>query len=68
MRKCIRCGTTMIENCGIKIKGAAYGIVLTDDESKWWRGRMEEPKVALCPECGEVSIYLENVEKIKKKA
>ena len=59
MRKCIRCGTTMIENCGIKIKGAAYGIVLTDDESKWWRGRMEEPKVA---------IYLENVEKIKKKA
>ena len=68
MRKCIRCGTTMIENCGKKIKGAAYGIVLTDDESKWWRGRMEEPKVAICPECGEVSIYLENVEKIKKKA
>ena len=36
MRKCVRCNIAMIENCGIKVKGAAYGLVLTDDENKWW--------------------------------
>ena len=50
----------MIEGCGIKVKGAAYGIVLTNDENKWWRGRMGEPKAAVCPKRGEVSIYHEN--------
>jgi len=65
MRTCIRCNATMIENCGIKVQNAAYGIVLTDDESKWFRGRMEQPKVAICPKCGEVSIYLENVDKLR---
>ena len=67
MRRCVRCNTEMIDNCGIKVKGAAYGLVLTDDENKWWGGRMEQPKVAICPKCGEVSIYLENVEKLKKQ-
>ena len=67
MRKCVRCNIAMVENCGIKVKGAADGIVLTDDENKWWGGRMEQPKVAICPQCGEVSIYLENVDKLKNK-
>ena len=67
MRKCVRCNTAMVENCGVKVKGAAYGLILTDDENKWWGGRMEQPKVAICPKCGEVSIYLENVEKLKNK-
>ena len=67
MRKCVRCNIAMVENCGIKVKGAAYGLVLTDDENKWWGGRMEQPKVAICPKCGEVSIYLENVERLKNK-
>ena len=35
MRKCIRCNIAMIENCGIKVKGAAYGLVLTDDANEW---------------------------------
>lgn len=34
MRKCIRCGAAMVERCGIKVKGAAYGLILTDDENK----------------------------------
>ncbi len=67
MRKCIRCNSKMIEDCGIKIKGAGYGIVLTDDASKWFGGRIGEPKAAICPECGEVSIYLEDVKKLKDK-
>ena len=27
MKKCIRCGTEMKENCGIKVQGGGYGIV-----------------------------------------
>lgn len=64
MRKCVRCGSEMKENCGIKVKGGAYGLVLTDDERKWWGGRMGAPKVAICPQCGEVSIYLEDLSKL----
>lgn len=66
MRKCIRCNSAMVEGCGIKVKGAGYGIVLTDNKHKVWGGRMGEPKVAICPNCGEVSIYLEDVDKLKK--
>ena len=59
MRKCIRCGCEMKENCAVKIEGAGYGIVLSSDENKLFGGRIGKPKVAICPECGEVSIYLE---------
>ena len=60
MRKCIRCGCEMKENCAVKIEGAGYGIVLSSDENKLFGGRIGKPKVAICPECGEVSIYLED--------
>ena len=65
MRKCIRCGSEMKENCAVKIEGAGYGIVLSADEHKLFGGRMGKPSVAICPKCGEVSIYLKNVEKLK---
>lgn len=65
MRICIRCNGTMVEGCGIKVKGGAYRIVLTDDENKWWGGRIGTPKVAVCPNCGEISIYLEDVDKLR---
>lgn len=69
MRKCIRCGSEMTENCGIKVQGKTYGIVLTDENKSFLEGRrIAEPKVAVCPECGEVSFYLEDVSKLKKKA
>lgn len=65
MRKCIRCEAEMKENCAIKVEGAGYGIVLSSDENKLLRGRMGNPKVAICPNCGEVSIYLEDLDKLK---
>ena len=65
MRKCIRCGSIMKENCAVKVEGAGYGIILSPDESKLFGGRMGKPKVAICPECGEVSIYLDDVERLK---
>lgn len=65
MRNCIRCGSEMIEECAIKVEGAGYGIVMSTDENKLFAKRIGKPKVAICPECGEVSIYIENVEKLK---
>ena len=59
MRKCIRCGSEMKENCTVKVEGAGYDIVLSSDENKLFGGRMGKPKVAICPKCGEVSIYIE---------
>ena len=61
MRKCLRCGTEMKENCAIKVEGAGYGIIMSSDENKLFGGRIGKPKVAICPKCGEVSIYVEDV-------
>ena len=64
MRKCIRCGAEMQEGCTIKVEGAGYGVVLSTEESKIFSGRVGRPKVAIGPQCGEVSIYLEDVSKL----
>lgn len=60
MRKCIRCDAEMIENCSIKIEGAGNGIVMATDDKRLFANRIGKPKVAICPACGEVSIYVEN--------
>ena len=64
MRKCIRCGSEMKEDCAVKIEGAGYGIILSSDESKLFGGRIGKPKVATCPTWGEVSLSLEDVNKL----
>ena len=49
MRECIRCGSEMKENCGIKMEGTGYGIVMSSDKSKlfacrigfdFWQGKI----------------------------
>ena len=65
MRKCLRCGAEMKENCDLRVHGAGYGVVLSTDESKLFGGRIGKPKVAVCPQCGEISLYLDDVEKLR---
>lgn len=67
MRKCIRCQSDMVENCSIKIERAGNGIVLTTDDKKLFTHRIGSPKVAICPKCGEVSIYTENIKELQNK-
>ncbi len=57
----------MKEDCAIKVQGGGYGIVLSSDENKLFGGRMGQPKVAICPKCGEVSMYLSDVSKLSDK-
>ena len=53
MRKCVRCGTEMIESG--HITGA--GFKLNDREFKTY-----PIKTAVCPKCHEISLYLEDLE------
>lgn len=55
----------MRENCTIKVAGAGYGLVMSTEEDKLFKGRIGGPKVAICPECGEVSIYVEDLDTVK---
>ena len=65
MRKCLRCGAEMKENCDLRVQGAGYGLVLCKDVDKLFGGRIGKPKVAVCPQCGEISLYLDEVEKLR---
>jgi hypothetical protein len=66
MRKCVRCETEMKEGCAIKVGGTGRGIVMsTNENALLYGGRIGTPKVAICPKCGEVSIYIEDVDKLK---
>lgn len=65
MRTCLRCGNTMKENCAIRIESGGNGIVIALDEKRLFSERIGQPRVSVCPECGEISIYVKNTEKVK---
>lgn len=65
MRKCVRCGSEMKEGCAIKVENGGYGIIMSTNENSLFKGRIGKPKVAICPVCGEVSIFVEDIEKLK---
>ncbi len=66
MRKCLRCGSEMQEGCTVKVEGAGYGVVLSTEENKLFSGRIGKPRVAICPQCGEVSLYLDDVDRLNR--
>ena len=65
MRKCLRCGAEMKEDCAILVGQTAWGITLAAKPNALFGGRIGEPRVAVCPECGEVSMYLTDVSQLK---
>lgn len=62
MRKCIRCGAEMEEDF---VFTGGFGNVI---RKKGFSAKAVYPKAAVCPECGEISIYVdgEKLEKLKK--
>ncbi len=69
MRTCHRCKKEMVEGFDIKVEGAGYGIKLSSGVGMFAK-RIEKPKVAICPECGEISLSITNVSEVfnqKKK-
>ena len=64
MRKCIRCSAEMIENLDVKVDMAGYGIKITQEGV--FGNTIQKPKVAVCPNCGEISLYIENTSKLSR--
>ena len=59
--KCCQCQAKMIEGFDIKVDASAYGIKITNKGV--FGNKIEKPKVAICPKCGNVNMYIENVKK-----
>ncbi len=63
MRICQQCQCEMIEGFDVKVEGAGYGIKISKGTGIFAE-RIEKPKVAICPKCGEISLYVENIDQI----
>lgn len=57
MRICPHCQYEMRESFDIKIDSTGNGLKVTKEGT--FGGVIGKPKVAVCPKCGEVSIYLD---------
>lgn len=54
----------MIEGYTIREESEAAQIQLVESEELL--AKRIQPKVAVCPACGEVSVYIDNIEKLQK--
>lgn len=69
MRKCYRCGSTMLEECGLKICSVMTGVapVLLSKGQGIMSEELGKVKVAVCPKCGEISLYTDNYKVLEGK-
>lgn len=63
MRRCKQCENEMIKGFNIKVEGGSYGIKISKGDGVFAK-RLGKPKVAICPKCGEISLYIENPNQI----
>lgn len=64
MRKCIRCNQEMIENLEINVSNGGYGIDVK--EKGIFKNSLGRIKCAICPKCGYIETYLDELTKINK--
>lgn len=62
MRTCNRCQTEMVDLM-LSVELNRWGICVRENENTKNLGQV---KSAVCPECGEISLYLSNLTKLKK--
>ena len=66
MRKCLRCGTAMVEDLSVMVTSGGYGIDVR--EKGMFKMPIGKIKCAVCPECGYTETYIDNLEGIKRLA
>ncbi|MEA4967004.1 MAG: hypothetical protein VB048_02655 [Bacteroidaceae bacterium] len=67
MRKCLRCKTVMKDGYGLSISSLFAGVAnvkLSDSTNAFSSKDLDKIQVAVCPNCGEISLYIENLSKI----
>ena len=64
MRECIRCKAEMIEDLIIRDTGDATRLIIT--HNKFFAKSFGKVKAAVCPQCGEISIHLEDTDKLRE--
>lgn len=65
MRKCLRCDEYMIEDYNFTIWGFGSDYIHIKKNNKKNEAFSGEPKLAICPNCGEVSVYIQDTSKLK---
>ena len=53
----------MMSDLRLKVNGGGYGIVVHVDEKQ--SKIIDDVKVAVCPECGNIEMYLEDLTNLK---
>lgn len=65
MRKCLRCGTEMTEGFTLMQElSVIQSIALADSDNSF--NKFGDLRAAVCPKCGEVSLYTENDELVEE--
>lgn len=65
MRKCLRCDEIMIEDYMLKTENlTAQASVLLAKGTGIFSDKKGKIKAAVCPACGEISIFFDNLDKI----
>lgn len=65
MRKCLRCDEIMIEDYMLKTENlTATASVVLGKGSGIFSETKGKIKAAVCPKCGEISIFFDKIEKI----
>ena len=54
----------MRENYDVKVEGGAYGLKIA--KPGLFKDNLGKIHVAICPECGYIELYLDDIAKIKK--
>ncbi|NBK97480.1 MAG: hypothetical protein EOM50_05600 [Erysipelotrichia bacterium] len=69
MRKCLRCKEEMIENYRLEVSNwSAIGtLVLAKGGNLLLSDTIGKVNAAVCPKCGEIPIYLDDLDKINKR-
>ena len=62
MRECIRCKTEMVEGLNIRDSGQFTSIIINTPGV--FGKNLGKVKAAVCPNCGEISLYLEDTDKL----
>ena len=63
MRKCIRCNEEMIDDYSFDIWG--FGTEYIEIVSMKDGKKLKRPLLSICPNCGEISIYIKDTTKLQ---